>query len=302
MKVCKSMLGIIIINYNTYSKTIDCIDSIKRTYNGEYKLYLLDNASPNESGKILFEKYGKDESVCLILSDTNYGYARGNNLCLKRAVEDGCKYVIISNNDIVYKDDAIKILLDEIKSEKVLLVGPKVIKPSGDVQSTAKISRPGFINYLLHETYLVGLLPDKGKKYKAVPNEARDVYWIAGCTFIVDVELFKTIGFFDEYTFLYFEEYIIAEKARKTGFKLRYCPNAEVMHYHGVSMGGALNIVTRRANWQSEVYFIKKYWNWGIIKRWLLWQIRVIEIRFNARHSSDRKELVKKYREGKMYL
>jgi GT2 family glycosyltransferase len=296
------MLGIIIINYNTYNKTIECINSIKRTYDGEYRIYLLDNASPNESGEKLSEEYENDDKVCLILSETNHGYARGNNLCLKKAVEDGCKYVIISNNDIVYKDDAIRILLEEITGQKALLVGPKVIKPSGVVQSTAKMRRPGFFSYLMHETYLVGLLPDKGRKYKSVPEESTDVYWIAGCTFIVDVEQFKTLDFFDEYTFLYFEEYIIAEKARKKGLKLRYCPNAEVLHYHGVSMGGTLNITTRSTNWRSEAYFVKTYWHWGIIKMWLLWQMRVLEIRFNARHSSDRKQLVEKYREGKKYL
>lgn len=50
------MLGIAIINYNTYKKTIECIDSIRKVMGTDYKIYLLDNYSPNNSGTILMQK------------------------------------------------------------------------------------------------------------------------------------------------------------------------------------------------------------------------------------------------------
>ncbi len=296
------MLGIIIINYNTYEKTVDCVDSIKRTYNGDYKIYLLDNASNNESAQILEGKYTDDDNVRLVISDKNLGYARGNNLCLKMAKEDGCKYVVISNNDIVYKDRALEFLLDEIQKEDVLLVGPKVIHPGGDSQKTVKYKAPSFIEYRMFETYASAFFKKQLAKRREVPTSAQDVYWIAGCTFIVDVEKFEKIGFFDEYTFLYFEEYIISEKAKSNNLRLRYCPRAEVLHYHGYSMGGALNITTRSANWKSEIYFVKNYWHWNRVKCWILWHMRVLEIKFNARKEYNKEALIEEYKIGRKYL
>lgn len=296
------MLGIIIINYNTYDKTIDCVSSIKNTYNGEYTIYLLDNASANESAQILNDEYKEDDKIKVIISDENLGYARGNNLCLNMAKDDGCDYVIVSNNDIVYKENAIKNLLEEIKRENVLLVGPKVIKPAGNIQQTIKYKRPSFIEYMMFETYASAFFKRAQKKRNIIPDNAMDVYWIAGCSFIVDVEQFEKIGFFDEYTFLYFEEYILSEKAIINRMRLRYCPKAEVMHYHGYSMGGALNIFTRSANWRSEIYFVKNYWQWNKIKCWILWNMRVLEIRYNARKEANRNELVNTFRKGIQYL
>nr|WP_297705755.1 glycosyltransferase family 2 protein [uncultured Butyrivibrio sp.] len=296
------MLGIIIINYNTYEKTVDCINSIKNTYDGDYRIYLLDNASPNKSGEILREKYNDDSSIEVICSNDNLGYARGNNLCIRKAVDEGCDYALISNNDIVYKPHAIDKMLYEIKNEEAFLVGPKVMLPNGNVQKTIKTKAPSFIEYFIYETYIRNLFKNSYKAYNVIPDSATDVYWIAGCTFLVDLKLFKTIDYFDDYTFLYFEEYILSEKAKKCDLRIRYCPDAEVLHYHGFSMGGALNIFTRSANWRSEIYFLRKYWHWNKFMCWVIWKIRVLEVAFNARKEADCRKLLDQYKEGKKYL
>ncbi len=296
------MLGIIIINYNTYEKTIDCITSIKETFKSDYRIYLLDNASVNESATILRDKYQTDVSVDLIIENENHGYARGNNLCLRKAKADGCDYAIISNNDIVYKEGAIDALLQDIQENNAFLVGPRVIKPSGDIQSTVKYHRPSFIEYMMYETYACNLWQRKFEMHNRTPEKSQDVYWIAGCTFIVNVDLFEKIGYFDEYTFLFYEEYILSEKAKKAGYRVRYCSDAEVLHYHGFSMGGSLNIITRSANWRSESYFIKNYLRWNYIKRWILWKMRIMEVAFNARKEPRKAELLSQYKEGKKYL
>ncbi|SFC61773.1 glycosyltransferase family 2 protein [Butyrivibrio sp. YAB3001] len=296
------MLGIIIINYNTYDKTIDCINSIKDTYCGNYRIYLLDNASQNDSAEILSKLYINDKFVELICENKNLGYARGNNLCIKKAVEDGCEYALISNNDIVYKPHAIERLIAEMVEENVFIVGPKVILPNGEIQKTVKLKAPSFIEYIKYETYVRNFFKKSYESNNIIPNSKRDVYWVVGCSFLVNLRQFELINFFDEYTFLYFEEYILSEKAKKNDLRLRYCPDAEVFHYHGFSMGGALNITTRSANWRSEIYFLKNYWHWNRFKCWMIWQIRVLEVMFNARKEENRKELVNKYKEGKKLL
>ena len=94
------MIGIAIINYRTYKKTIECIDSIKATMREPYRIYLLENGSQNESEKELEKKYSTDPYVKLIISKTNEGYARGNNICFRYMKQDNCEMGVVSNNDI----------------------------------------------------------------------------------------------------------------------------------------------------------------------------------------------------------
>lgn len=168
-------------------KTIDCIESIRQYVNMDYKIYLLDNASPNKSGSILAQKYSGDEDIDLILSKENLGYAKGNNVCINKMIEDQCKYGIVSNNDIVF--------------------GPNIDKLIGD--------------------------------------------------------LMQKIGLFDPNTFLFYEEDILAAKAKKANMLLGYDPNVSVMHYHGASTGGVLNVNTVIASTISEQYYFNTYTDFG---------------------------------------
>ena len=59
-------IAIIIINYNKYEKTIECIETIKESKFTDYKIYLLDNNSLNESYKILEEKYCNEDFIEII--------------------------------------------------------------------------------------------------------------------------------------------------------------------------------------------------------------------------------------------
>ncbi len=254
------MLGIAIINYRQYEKTIDCIHSVFETVRDiKYKIYLLDNCSGDGSFDFLSRQYRDNPLVDCFESEKNLGYAKGNNLCIEKALADNCDYILISNNDIRFDRDAINILYNDITKLDYLLIGPSLRKPSGAHQMNIKLSAPSFKKYMMSETYLRNF--DKKNKYnsRTLPSEFTDVYWVSGAVFIADIKLFEKIGFFDPSTFLYFEEYIISEKAQKAGLKLGFEPAARALHYHGASMGGNANYITRFENFRSEIYFFKNY-------------------------------------------
>lgn len=70
-------VAIIIINYNKYEKTIECIDTIKKSNFKNYKIYLLDNNSQNDSYNILYEKYKNDNYIEMIYSKENLRICKG---------------------------------------------------------------------------------------------------------------------------------------------------------------------------------------------------------------------------------
>ncbi|MGN0528801.1 MAG: glycosyltransferase family 2 protein [Eubacterium sp.] len=299
------MLGIIIINFNKYEKTVDCIKSIFDTVKSDYKIYLLDNCSANNSFEILNNLYKDDPRVEMIESKENLGYARGNNLCLEKAEKDGCEYVLISNNDIVYKENAVEILLDVIKSGEYLLVGPRSYSPDGRIQSSVKKNKPTFSEYMKFSTYLSNLVPKNQAKvfYKNLqPKEFSQVYWVCGSSFIADMKKFKEIGYFDPYTFLYFEEYIISEKAVKSGMKIAFEPKAQVIHFHGASTGGAANLFTRTENFKSECYMFAKYQKLPYNKLKNLRSIRCLEVLFSFTKEGKIKDAMTFIKQSKKIL
>lgn len=297
------MLGIIILNYKNYKKTIDCINSIMASTTIDYMIYLIDNNSSNESAIELKKMYTDSITIKIIISDVNHGYARGNNLGIQEAINDGCDSVLISNNDIIYGKSSIDSLYTKLKEEpNYIIIGPKVRNVNGSIQISFKQEKVSFYRYIFTESYLNKF----SKAYKKVLHNSdytnfHQVYWISGCCFIADLKKLNSINNFDPYTFLYFEEYILSEKATKQNYKIGYFPQVEVIHYHGEAVasgiegGSAFNYKVRSENLRSEMYFLKSYWKYGMIKLSIIKFIRKAEMYHTFRHAINKKEALSYY-------
>ena len=78
------MIGIILLNYNEWDLTVDCVDSIRNTTNTEYRIYIIDNGSATKTTDRFQEMIRKGKDIELIRSDVNLGYAGGNNIGISR--------------------------------------------------------------------------------------------------------------------------------------------------------------------------------------------------------------------------
>ena len=88
------MVSVIIINYNTFQLTCDCISSVlKHTKMVSYEIVLVDNASTERNPALFLEKF---PSIKLVKSEKNLGFAGGNNLGINIATGD---YFFLINND-----------------------------------------------------------------------------------------------------------------------------------------------------------------------------------------------------------
>src|SRR5574344_12596 len=98
----RPMIGIVTVLYNSESVLDDFFLSLEKQTFTHFRLYVIDNKSPDQSlavSRNLLEKSTLD--FALIENATNEGIAKGNNLGIKAALEDGCNYVLLSNNDVV---------------------------------------------------------------------------------------------------------------------------------------------------------------------------------------------------------
>ena len=101
------MVGIVILNYNSWADTVACVDSIHEAEKKlEFRIYLVDNCSPVRPEPGVLESLDK-RGVIFIQNERNAGYSAGNNIGIKRALEDGCEEVLISNSDVRYETGSI---------------------------------------------------------------------------------------------------------------------------------------------------------------------------------------------------
>ena len=82
-------IGIILLNYCNYDLTIDCIESIKKSSYQNYEIIVIDNNSPDNSGKQL----SKLDNIRFLQMNENLGFAAGNNRGIEVAISDGGEYV-----------------------------------------------------------------------------------------------------------------------------------------------------------------------------------------------------------------
>ena len=93
----------VILNFNTYSDTIECVNSIYKYTNPnlvKFNIVIVDNGSTNDSYDVLYNKYYNVKEVKLIKSDYNLGFSKGNNLGFKYAKNKfKPDFIIMCNSD-----------------------------------------------------------------------------------------------------------------------------------------------------------------------------------------------------------
>lgn len=249
------MLGIIILNYQTWELTIQCIQKLKEHLKLEYKIFIVDNASPNHSYDRLKQVFDDDPTIECFLAEENGGYAKGNNIGINACKKKGIKYALITNNDVeFYADAIIKMQQTIFKNPNAVIVSPKIISKTGVVNSIPFNNVPTLSQFL-------------GLKSSANLNidienitKTTKVYSVPGSCMMIDVDKFTQMGAFDTGTFMYCEEGILAKQAAVSGYSILFEPDASIVHNHGASTG-LKNVFIESNVLCSSLYYWRKYEN-----------------------------------------
>jgi len=89
-----------------------------------------------------------NEHFVLIQSDSNRGYAAGNNIGIRCAIRAGDEYVLILNNDTLVEKDFLEPLVRFMDANSsVALVGPKIVDLDGNTDKNCARRRPEMMDY-----------------------------------------------------------------------------------------------------------------------------------------------------------
>lgn len=131
------IFSFVILNYNTYDETLDCIKYLKQLENQDMiNIIVVDNNSTDRSGIEIEKYYINDNQVTVLFSNANLGFARGNNIGFEHAkYKQNADFIILCNSDTeLLNKDFCKIVIDDYDKYGFALLGPKIILPDNSIQ------------------------------------------------------------------------------------------------------------------------------------------------------------------------
>lgn len=215
---------IVILNFNGWQETLTCVDAVlKQTYKN-YRIYLIDNGSKDESLEKLkgFEHHPK---ITYVKNPVNDGFAGGVNIGIRHAMEQDYDYVALLNNDAIVAKDWLGVLLEASQRTGSAVTTGLLLNGDG-----TKIESTG-------DSYSAWGLPFPRQRDDDVAD-ARDSEFVFGGTAgasLYKTDLFRDIGLFDETFFAYFEDTDISFRTQLAGHTAYYEKTAIAYHDHGTT-------------------------------------------------------------------
>lgn len=242
-KVC-----FIILNYNNYQDTIDCVRSLQSSIENEkFDIIVVDNNSSNDSIEKLKNSLNNIE---VIPSRVNHGYANGNNIGIKIAEKRGYPFICILNNDTLIEEDFLTACVQKLHNDNsIAFVSPALVeyKNRDLIQSTGG-------DIFLDKGYVT--LKNHHLSRKELPAIVQSDY-IGGACMLFRTRLLKEIGYIPENYFLFFEETEWCYKATLMGYKNICLTNYFIYHKGSVSIKSVSGLQEYLMN-RNRVVFVKR--------------------------------------------
>lgn len=250
--------GIVILNYNDSENTSLILEDIKN-YKNLDTIVIVDNKSTDDSVKKL--KKWENNKIKLVVAEENRGYAAGNNVGIRYLLNNSkVDNIIISNPDIIVLEKDIEALTKNLEEEEISLIAPRIKEPIG-------ISRgwklPTFTSELISNIPFVrkfeqNILSYKEEEYK---KNLTEVEVVKGCFFIIKRKVLEEIGLFDENTFLYYEEVILAKKLQEKGYRTFVDNHVEIVHALSKSIDKSAKRIQKFKYLKQSQFYYEKYIN-----------------------------------------
>ncbi|MFA6368144.1 MAG: glycosyltransferase family 2 protein [Bacteroidales bacterium] len=221
------IISFITVNYNGLGDTIELITSLKKTIKSvSYEIIVVDNGSRKDEIGPLKELF---DDVLFIKSNTNLGFAGGNNLAIDIAKG---KYLFFINNDTYVLQDNICYLIDRFeKNEKIGGLSPKLLfhEPFNTIQFAGFTP---FTKYTIRNSIIGYNKPDD-----KIFNTPSLTPYVHGAAMMFKKDVIEKVGKMPEIFFLYYEEMDWCEMIKRAGYELWYEPKFVVYHKESRSTG-----------------------------------------------------------------
>lgn len=284
---------IIILNWNGWEDTIECLESIFNINYDNYQVMVCDNFSSDNSveyvkewakgnikskknlqinktiplhcekpisyieiGNGTFDKARDSCGVSLLLIHTgkNLGFAGGNNVGIRYALaQEDGEFVWILNNDTVVDPDSLNALVNKSLESSNIGICGSVLKYYHNPTRIQAIG--GTYNRFLGTTKSIVDL-----------HNVRKVDLPTGASMLVSMKFLASVGLMSEDYFLYYEEIDWSIRGALYNFTIAYSLDSIVFHKEGAIIGGSnysknnKSLISDYYSIKNRLLFTKKYY------------------------------------------
>lgn len=240
----KIKVAVIIINFNTPSDTVECLNSLKKcTLPDRYEVrtILVDNGSSDDSLEIFQEKFAE---VDLIPVATNLGFSGGNNVGIKAANQWGADWVLLLNSDTYVAPNFWKTTTkyltkktDKIGSALIYFApGFEFHKERYEKNQLGKVI--WYAGGKIDWDNVLGSHPGVDEVDTGQYSSAKQVDYATGAAMFIGRDVIDKIGVLNDDFFLYLEDLEYCVRASRAGYKIELWPEIKVWHKVSASSGG----------------------------------------------------------------
>ncbi|RPI35992.1 MAG: glycosyltransferase family 2 protein [Nitrospiraceae bacterium] len=242
------LVSIIILNWNGWRDTIACVESCRKLTWPNFFIVVVDNGSTDGSEDYLRQKL---KDVEIIQSGANLGFAGGNNVGIRRAL-DRTEYVWLLNNDAVADPVALSRLVEAMEDRNDAgIAGSKI-----------------YYHDEPRKIWFAGGLWEKGKLRlrqrganridRGEFEEVSETGSVSGCSMLVRSAVIRNIGLMEECYFLYWEDTEWCARAQAKGYKVLFVPGSRV--WHKVSASAQQNSFSQYYYFtRNGFFFLREY-------------------------------------------
>lgn len=226
-------VAVVLVNYNGRQYNAACIDSLLLQQGDfELRIIVVDNASQDDSMRLIRERYGTDERIETVFLDDNYGFSYANNVGIRRAAAWEAAYVLLLNNDTEVEKDMLAQMMDCAARHPDSMIAPKICY--SDLRDVIW-SAGGAVSPVIRKVRHIGL----DQKDTGQFGQERQIAFATGCCLLLPGTVIEKAGYLDERFFLYYEDTEYSFRLRRNGIAIYYCPKARLYHKVGASSKGA---------------------------------------------------------------
>lgn len=255
-------VAVIILNHSDNDNALRLVRQIAE-YPAIGRICVVDNSGPGGLGGS--EEPLRHHKVDFVRTG-NMGYARCNNIGLRYMEKKygPFRYLVISNTDVEVPESSFSGCVEFLESHpEFAAAAPRMVRPDGTPRHLSGWKER---TTLCDVAYSAGLLSRLLGMYR---ETYPDDYWatpyspvdcVNGSFFMIREPVFRRMGYFDEHTFLYYEEDILGFRLKRMGYRLAVLNGCRFVHYENVTVGRSMNLLKKYVIMQrSRLYFHRHY-------------------------------------------
>lgn len=274
-----SDVAVVILNYNTVRDTINLVNHILKFNSGIF-IIVVDNNSTDSSWDDLVHEFNDIKHVKLFRNYSNGGYAKGNNIGISLAKSiNGIKFVAIVNPDVIFEKKTLEEMRNVLSDEEIGLVTTRTIYCGEERKYNECAWKHANLWRWIFDVTIFGTLLRKGDFVININNIMEKIrgyyppaYYadtlvfvdvVQGCFFLTKLQTILDVRGFDEGTFLYYEEDILAKKIEKINKRNAVLSKYWIEHNHKTKNKELKDknkkIFHVKQEYSSRKYYLDKY-------------------------------------------